>query len=457
MGGLFDSIGVAYGGLQAAHRGVELTSHNIANVNTEGFHRREVRQSPAGRMGPLPSGVVVEGETRIETPLLERQLSGATARHSEAETQERYLAQLEQSLATLGDSGLGGAITALFSSFSQLATRPDDLAARSNVLVAAQRVATQFNTAAERLRDTRAQIDREARAALGELNEAARTISEINAQIVQIEVTGASANDLRDRRELLLDKLASDVGASYFVNADGQATVLVGGAVLVQENTAHALELAGSEASLLRVNLRSGTGELDVTRGTGGRVGALLELRDQTLPAIDVDLDDLAFDLAQAINTVHRGGVGLDGTSGQDLFLLPATADGAAESLALNSALGAEGVAAAGDAASLPSGNENALELLALADAKLTGGGSATAVQGVANLTGTIAALTGEARTEQAVTADELMHLQLAEHSGSGVSLDEEMVHLVQYQRAYQASARVISTMDEMLGQLMEL
>jgi flagellar hook-associated protein 1 FlgK len=460
VGGLLSGLGVGYSGIAAARAGLQLTSQNINNANTDGYHRRRIDQS--SKLGPpvFGGGVSVDGVVRIENRLLGTQVETSGGRQGFASARQGLLSQVETIVGDLGEDGIGGSISRLFSSFSQLAATPGDGGARDQVLSAANQLVNAFNHASSRLDALQSAIDDNVEVTVQQANGQLAEVAELNGRILQIEASGGNAAELRDRQDTLLAELAGSLGVQSFAGADGQTTVLLGGMSLVQDDHAVSLETAPNAAlgGHLGVVLVAGSDRHELTADVGGAVGGQLAVRDQSVGDARTRLDQLAFDIGTAVNGAHAAGFGLDGSTGNDLFLLPASAADAAGQIALNSAVGRDQLAAASTAGGAPGDGANALALAQLADdATVAGGGARTATQEAGALVGWIGSEVDAAIAEEAAASDELAHLETLAESEEGVSLDEEMVRLIEYQRSYQASTRVMQVFDQMLEQLMRL
>ncbi len=457
---LLDGLLIGRSAISTAQAGVELTGHNISNVNTPGFHRRRLLTSPIAPPPGLGGGVRLDGAARVADGLLARRVAASLAEEGRTGTRETLLAQLSRSAGDVSDSGVGAAIGGLFSSFSALATSPEDGAARGRVLTAAQKVADTFNRVAGELETIAAGADRDLAAALPELNLKAAKIAALNSQITQAEAGGQEASDLRDQRDQLVSELASAAGATSFVDGSGKVTVLVGGLTLVQADHAATLQ-ATPDAALggrNRLELVDGPERFDLTaRVTSGSLGGLLSVRDQAVPAAKARLDQLAYDLAAQVNGQHQLGFGLDGVGGRSLFQPLATVTGAAAALSLRAGITADQIAASSTAAGVPGNGENAITLAGLASASVAAGNTATFATEAGGLAAQVGSDAAKASEEATIGSDQLTYLQTLQASSEGVSLDEEMTQLVAYQRAYQAGARVLTVIDGLLGELMKL
>jgi flagellar hook-associated protein 1 FlgK len=465
MAGLFDSLYVGRSAVDAARAGIQVASHNISNASTPGFHRRRLHLSPIDPPPVLGGGVRVDGATRAVDELLGRRVAASLAGDARASTRETLLTQIENDVGLVGEQNLGSAIADLFAKFSALTSSPTDTTTRAAVLAAAQRVGDAFNRVAANLSAARDSANRDVAFTVGEVNSRAASIARLNAQIMQAEAGGQEASDLRDQR----DELVTMTGATSFADGSGQTTVVLGGATLVQADHSAALEAVPDLAlgGMNRIDVVDGTMRIDITaRVTSGKLGGLLDVRDSVIPALTAQVDQLAWDLAQSpagsINVQHRAGFGLDGVSNRDLFEpmgVPGPT-GAAAALRLRTGITTAQVAAASSWA-LPAGEPgngaNALALAQMANGLYAGGGTATYAGQSGAIVGQLGLTVAGAEQDAAVSKDELTHLQSLQQSTEGVSLDEEMVQLVQYQRAYQAGAKVLQVVDELIGTLLRL
>lgn len=162
--------------------------------------------------------------------------------------------------------------------------------------------------------------------------------------------------------------------------------------------------------------------------------------------------------MANAVNTQHAAGFAADGSTANNLFHVSGSVLGAARSLSLDAAVAGhpEKVAASSTAAGVPGNSSNAVALGQLADALISGGGTRTATQAYSDIVGDIGLRKQNARLEAETREGILAQVTTMRESASGVNLDEEMVNLTKYQRAYDASAKVLSTADQLLADLIE-
>lgn len=462
MTSLFGILGVGANGMAASSFGTNVASQNASNVGTDGYTRRLAILEP---MGPPPeggAGARAVGARRVLDALLDRRILGARAAAGAATAGARTLGVLDLVLAE-GTGGLGDAMDALQAAIADLGAHPEDRAARTVVLGRAAQLAEAFSSAARSLDEARADANQHIATDVAALDDELHQIASLGAQISRAELGGAEASDLRDRRDELVRQVSDFVPVTRIEDPSGRITLLLGGSIpLVSPDGRVGTLEAAPDATTgdMHVFAVVAGARVDVTsRIDAGSIGGTIAARDGALSQAATDLDQLAFDVASAYDAVHAAGFGLDGNAGRDLFELPAGPAGAAAAMAVSAdVLGQpDHIAAASVAAAVPGDNRGALALLALADARIALGGTGTAGDGLSALIGSAGTALQRATAEAEHTATVADQLAGLRESVSGVSLDDEMVALTRYQRAYQASLRVVQVADEMLGELLEL
>ena len=451
--------------MEAAQAGIQVTGHNISNANTEGFQRRRLSLSP---VAPPPEsggvvrlgGVQVDGSRRVTDELLAKQVILAIGTEAKANARQNLLLQVEQAAAKIGADGLSASISALFAKFSAMATNPQDNTVREELLATASALVQKFNQAAKDLDKVADGADKDVKTTVDQLNSLTAKIAALNSEIQSSEASGQEASDLRDRQGKLMADLAGLSGATSFIDGSGMMSVLLGSSVIVQG--ANVIKLATTASTALsgkyRVDLVTGGSTIDITsRITSGKLGGLIDIRDNIIPAVEARVDTLAYDLAVNVNTQHAIGFGLDGVNNRNLFAAPASATDYAASMALDSSITAARLAASSTTTGVPGNNINALALADLKNSALAAGSSITLNQEATSIAGYTGLKTAEAKSAVLVQKDHLTHMKKMEQSIVGVSLDEEMIQLVQFQRSYQAGVKVLQVVDGLLAKLMEM
>lgn len=454
MTSAFFGLDLALRALQAQQLGLDVTNHNIANASTEGFSRQAVELvttepfatpgfSAGAGAGQIGTGVIANSVLRMRDTLLDLQYRIESGTLAEATVTRDALEEVEAVFNEPSDSGLAQLLQGFFGSWQDLTSNPTDSATRSTVLAQATALANAFNHASVSL--TAIQNDLNGQVSLGvtEINSATSQILALNKQIVQVEGTGQRANDLRDRRDVLLDELSKKFAISVTENPPGDVTVTVGGHALVSVSSAETLTTtATGPGGMLQVRFASDSALVSLT---SGELKALTDARDTNVPGYRTSLDTIASNLITAVNALHTTGYGLDGVTGRAFF-----SGSSAATMAVNGVIAADPLKVAAASAAGQAGNS----AIALAIAQLQSTMSPTTQSAYGGLISTLGVDTRSAR-DQVNTREALVRLlERRRQNVSGVSLDEEAVNMVRYQRAYEAAARVLTAYDELLDTL---
>ncbi|MDJ0761591.1 MAG: flagellar hook-associated protein FlgK [Myxococcota bacterium] len=460
---LFGTLHTAREGMAAQQAGIHITGQNTANVNTEGYSRR--RLMLASRPGPPYGGAGVSilgfkrySDTFANDRLIEEEVLGGNSKQ-----RSDILTHVSELFNDLEDTGMGSSLDALFGAFRLLESNPADPTAREEVLARAYELASTFNRISNGIEAVRANSDNLLKATVTDINTYTEEIARLNQQILLAQVTNQDTADVLDKRDQLIRELSKLANISVITNDENQVTVfLEGGRPLVEDANQSLLQVTdsgGPGAARVMYIMPSGVSSDITTALSGGALGGIIEVRDTLLPGYQSDLDQLAYDIATGINTQHMAGVGLDGVGGRRLFGDLTTSTNAASLIAVDAAVtgNTDAIAAALDPTLLPGDNRNALALAALADQDLATGATQTFNEAYVTIVGSVGVETRRANDEAAMRQTSISHIEAIRDSQSGVSLDEEMNNLIQYQRAYQASARVLNAVNEVLQALISL
>jgi flagellar hook-associated protein 1 len=426
----FAGIQTSLRGLLAHQQAIDTTSHNIANANTEGYSRQEAVMSPthalqiAGGTGGiihLGTGVTVEDFRRIRDGFLDLQYRAQNMQVGDQQTRSTQLDQVELALAEPGDNGIADQLAKFWNGWADVSNSPDDVAARQALIDQAKNLAASFKTVDSQLTTVKSQASAEYAAITGPAGDVpaiAGEIAQLNAAIKQFTAAGSSPNDLMDRRDQLLDRLSKLAQVSV--------TDLGGGTIRVDLG----------DAALPLVNDTTVTWPQALS-APGGKLGALIDITKSggTIDSYRADLNNVVKTLADAVNLLHN-----PGGTGTNFFTYAAGVE--AGSLAVNVTTATVRTSTSGAAGA----ND-----VALAIAGLRGG------TGDKLYTGFVTRIGGDLKNAQRGEANATVLLNSIDdrrQSTSGVSMDEEMTNLVRFQRGYQASARAMSTMDQMLDTL---
>lgn len=471
MLGLFGTLNLGQRSLQAHRQGVEVAGHNLANVNQPGYTRQRLAlQSTASLHPDLGSqGTGVEGVAirQIRDNLLDRQIQGELSVRGSLDAQQSILQQAQAALgqtinrqaesassssAVAAPTALAGGLADLFASFQALAAAPASMEARQNVIAKAQNLAAQFNQADQRLQVLADSLNQSIVGDVTSANQLLGQIADLNAKIAGAEIgRPGSANDLRDVRRLKIEELSSLIRADFAEDDQGMVHVSVGGVLLVEgHQLADTLEARDTGAGHREIFAPLAGAALTPV---GGKLHGLIEVRNQGLTDLRRNLDTLAEQLAAEVNALHSPGYSLDGAGGADFF----TGTSAA-TLQVNSPLVSDPALIQASAVSTDRGNNQ----VALALAQLDGRSwPALQQQSFTQFLGQTVAALGYSldSVKDQITSQKSLQEMLARQrdSISAVSLDEEMTDLMKYQKAFEASARLITTIDEMLNTVVNM
>jgi flagellar hook-associated protein 1 FlgK len=417
----------ALSGLLAEQQAIDLAGHNITNANTEGYSRqtavlqtndplRIAALSPTtGMGGQLGTGVSVADYTRIRNIYLDAHYRNENSALGAASAQAEELQQAQSAFNEPSSSGLASHLSAFWSSWSALADSPSSEAARVAVVSAADQVVSTLHGLSSQLQSIETSASAQYTAITGPSGEVAHdaaAIAELNHQIKGSLEARQQPNDLEDRRDLLIDKLSSLASVTVTKEADGTYTVTFGNAAspLVEGST---------------VNWPQ-----ELTAAAGGQLGALAELTSPAgaLASYKSALDEVAETLSSSVNELHTATPFFTGSgaAGIEVAVAPPQIQTSTEEA--------------------PGGNN-----VALAIAALRGG---AADQRYASLVGTVGSGVQGAKMIQTNAQAVVTAVSNQRQSVSGVNLDEEMTNLISFQRGYQASARALNVMNEMLDTL---
>ncbi|MBW2099632.1 MAG: flagellar hook-associated protein FlgK [Deltaproteobacteria bacterium] len=426
---------------------IEVTGHNIANVNTPGYSRQRVNMETNEPVSSFVTGVKATGIQRIYDQFLGDQINNESQNLGKWEARKGALERIEIILDESSGYGLNQAMSEFWNTWQDLANNPSGHTERVTLLAKGETLATTFNMAYSDLIQIQNDMDAGIKGTIREINLAAEQIVDLNQKIPQAELNNQSANDYRDERDLLLKELSSMIDINSFEDDEGKVTVLVGnGKALVENVTSWSLSTNGSDLQDIVWNDGNGN-PVDITDNiSGGKLKGWLEVRDVTVPDYLNRLDTLAGSIISEVNDIHESGFGLDGLNEYDFFTGTSADDIAVDSIVINDV---NKIAAAGSLAGVPGDNSNAIAIANLQNGLTMSG--ATFDDYYNSLVSDVGSSTQEAAINfdhQSAMADQLDNYR---ESVSGVSLDEEMVNLVKFQHAYEAAAKLISTVDEML------
>lgn len=454
MGGLNAALNSGRTSLQTNQKAIEITGLNVANVNTEGYSRQtpHLTPYPALVFGDyfIGTGVTVGSIQRSHDVFLAGQIKDKSMEVGRENSMLNPLAELERVIG-IGEGNLADEFDQFFDAWRQLSTNPGGEVERQAVLQRGELIGRAFANIYREIQQSVKNINSTITSKVDGVNLALDEVAQLNTRISALELSGQNANSDRDRRDMLLKSLSMSIGATTFETSTGAVSVqLPNGMPLVEMGKANHLNavFSGTNVSL---ELSVGTTTLALDRNAlGGEFRGLYEVREVMIPDVVNRLDELAFTFANKVNDQHELGTDLNGASGQPFFIVSPT--DASSTLRMN--ITSTSQIAAGESAA-PGDNRNVLAILQLEQQQLLGNDT------LVSFYGKIAATVGveAARNRQAAQGykDSLVQLENMRDGIDGVSLEEEMINLLKYQRGFEASARFLSTVDEMMAVLMTL
>ncbi len=452
MPGLNTSMFIAVQALMAEQGALSVTSNNIANVNTPGYSRQiaVLDEAPTFKENDLVfgSGVILKQFQSVRDQLLQLRIYEETQQQSNSQTQLSSLTQIEGLFAD-ASSGIGGALTTFFNSLSQLSTDPANMSARQQVLTSANNLAGQFHQAVAALGTLTSGLDQVVPQAVNQINQFTSQIAKLNMQVAQMQGLGKDPGSIQDQRDELIRQLSQVVNISVTQTEHGITLTTANGVALVVGGQSFNLQSSTNTNGLHSVMAQ---GQDITSQITGGSLAGTFAIRDGVIPDVLNRLDTLANELTSAFNTQHQAGFDLLGNGGQNFFTPQAAVADSAQNFGV-AVTDPRLVAASSDGSA--GSNGNVALLLALRDQALPSG--ASPMDMYANLVLQVGNYGANAKAD--VTAGDLSLRQLTDQRSaiSGVSLDEETTNMIRYQRAYQAAAKVVTTVDQMLQTLMNM
>jgi flagellar hook-associated protein 1 FlgK len=474
------SIGVS--ALYAQKLALEVTSENISNVNTPGYSKQtailESGMPNQDSRFPVGSGVRVATIRRVHDDFLQKQLVSSNSSAGNYNTQQTAMQRVEQLFNEFSAAGLGTDLTSFFNAWQDLADNPSGQAERQAVLAQGNTLVSDFQRMNNSLNQVKSDANQSLQGLTSDVNDKLKRLALLNDQIHQLEFQGGNANELRDSRDKLIQDLSEKVSVTYMNEPDGTVTVsLPQGATLVTGNQAgsFSLEPDASNSGFFKV-LLTGPGSSagsDVTQiltkadGSQGEIGATLQVRDSLVDGFISGLDELAYNLAEQVNSVHGSGYSLSGATGIDFFSPPSTptppatyAAGYSRSIAMNITNINDIATASSDPTvnGTTGDNGNALKIAALATRSISMSTGNSTFSGFYNSLVGKSGVAAQVAEQGAIQSSAgIKQLQEMRDSASGVSLDEEPANLIAYQKSYEGAAKLINVGTDMLDTVLSL
>ncbi len=466
-------LNTAKSSLVAYKAAMNTVGQNVANAESEGYSRRRttLKAVNVAPMGSLTrgttatfsgTGVSVDRYERMRDSLLDKTAWHANGYMGASEEEHRVVGALEGIFSVQTEGSLSNQLEHFWNGWSDLADNPTDNGVRLALRSRGAALAGTLNRMAADVDKLQAESERALAGHVQDANKMLEEIAELNLKVTRGRHLGREDLVAEDRRDLLVNKLAEMGSFRVEEQANGAYAVSLDGMNVVYEQRAQTLDLDLS-GTLPDVKIAGTTVSMDVPSEGGGKLGGLMRALTTTLPETMTSLDNLAETIVKEINAVHNGGYDLDGNTNVDFFHYaagPPEEGVRAASIALSNAVQADSraiVASQGDPSTGVNDSRVANDILALRENAVMNGGSETIETYAINMVTGVGAVAERASNLFEAHAAFSNHVQSMADGVSGVSLEEEMTSLIQFQQAFSASARVVTAAKEMMDTVLAI
>ena len=468
MPDIYGILNVATRSLLTQQKAIDVTGQNIANVNTPGYSRQRVVMEPSTPInfepGQMGTGVKAAEIQRIYDSFIGGQINGENSKLGQWEATESGLSRIELIFNESSGAGLEEVMSQFWAAWQDLANNPSGYPERTALLTRSQTLSRTFNTMSANLQQIQLDYDQSIVGTVDEINGISRQIVDLNEKISQVEIAGQNSNDYRDQRDQLLKELSNLIDINTYENDQGQVTVMTAsGNPLVQSPYAYELSTATNADGLQDVVwMDRGGNAIDITDSIeGGKLKGWIDVRDGFAQDYLDRLDELASTIVTEVNAIHQSGFGMtiDAITGDPVTGQPFFTGTTAATMEIDAAIAEDvnRIAAAATAAGVPGDNSNAIAMANLQGALTMNSASTTFDSYYSALASGVGSDVSNASANAEFEDAMVSHLENYRESVSGVSLDEEMVNLVKFQHAYEAAAKLITTVDDMLNTVLNM
>jgi len=297
--------------IRAQREALHIIGHNIANVNTPGFSKQRAILATTLPQGSIGTGVKVETVQRTRDEVIDFYIRKETPTFNQWKAKFEILQQIEVLFNEPSEGGISNTLGEFWDAWADLANNPESGATRSNLKEQAKTLCEVFNSLYGTLKDLQSNIDQQIKSEVEHLNSLTQQIGNLNREIEKVELGGREiANDLRDRRDYLIDELSELISFNYKEMSDNTIRISIFGQLLISKSKIAEFMTEGGETGYLDVRWKD-SGENVVM--TDGKLKGLIDARDQIIPEFLNCLDNLASSLIEQVNNLHRQGMGLNG------------------------------------------------------------------------------------------------------------------------------------------------
>lgn len=462
--GISRLLDISVRSMAAYQRAMDVTSQNISNAGNPEYTRQKTIFSTEETQLGIGMGVKIQDVLRIKNEMIDNQIRRYQSSLYDSDKRAEMYKQLESIIAEPSDIGLSTYFSEFFNSWSELAANPNSTQLRTTVVQKAQRLSERYAEIFEGFTNVQSVLQREAVTKTNQVNSYLKDIAELNHQIYESEARGIKASELKDRRDLIIDNLSQLVNVSVNINEHGAAIVNVGGVQGADQNVYNEFEV-----SIINNKMRivSKIDQNSIVVLNGGELNSLTDLYSNKIPDYRENLENLARTFVEKVNQYHMQGYTLlqNGSSSTGIpFFGTLDINGSVEDAFVNGQIkinenilkNPKNIAVSSEAGN--DGNGAIANILAsIGDLKLSELGDQSMMENYSFFLNNfgIEKVVNDNKIESNGLV--LQQLQNQRASYSGVSIDEEMTNVIKYQRSYEASAKLIKVVNEMMETILQM
>jgi flagellar hook-associated protein 1 FlgK len=438
--------------LAAYQKALDVTSNNVANASNKDYSRRRVvltNETPQVTAGMVwGTGVKIAEVQRMRNTFADNHIRSNNQQYYDTNKQSEILDQVQSVLNEPSDNGISSCITNFFNSWSNLAVNPSSIALRNSVISSASQLSTQVKSVYDNLNEIKETNIKDFTSLTSTLNKDLASIQDLNKQIFEASTVGNSAADLEDQRDKLIDEVSTIANVSISYDSGGSVAISVGG-ILAVDRFYHAEFSANSSDGKLQIVSKDGN--LAATLKSG-QLHAYAQTYEEKIPEIQDNIDKIMNSLMTSVNSVHTTGTDMSELAQSGLKFFDSYDNG---TLKINENIVNDPRKIAASADGSDSNGDIANKIADLMNSKLLNGNTFNE-----SYTGIVSKLANDVNTQSNLAESSnlaITQMQTLKTSESGVSIDEEYTNLIQYQRCYQASSKLIKVADEALQTLLAM
>ncbi len=439
-------------GVQSNKSALELTSENIANINTPGYSRRLATfsdmNSQTAKFGTITNSQISKELARKRNDFIDEQFLTQNPNLAKYSMDSQMFTQIEDIFGEPGASGISQHLNEFWGAWGDLASDPESEPARMVVVDKAVALEKAFNRVNNDLINLKKNIATNMNGNVEDINNKLHALAEINK-----EITANNSDAIMDERDRLVSNLSEYFEIQTSAGKFGDVTVAAAGQILVSGDQVNELEVVSENignSSNYHIRLKKNDKNINLK---SGELGSLLAISNQHLPDYRSRLDRVATNLANEVNKIHQKGYDLEDHTGIPFFKENINSAG---NFAVNNLIATNPYLVATSDQIGESANSNiARQINEIQNRNTLNGVSLNNYySGIATDVGAKVK-----KSEDLMSSQEkiVMTIKNQQDSESGVSLDEELVNLSKYQQAYQASAKVIGTVQTLVDTILTL